>query len=122
MTNISPGEAVLLSLLGFAIVFSVLVLLSFIIRLLSLVVRKIEGHEGAVAVALAAPAPAQAAAAPAAITPAAAAPAASGAVPGQAMIHGVPPRTAAILMAIVADESGIPPEELRIVSITQLDK
>ena len=76
------------------------------------------------AVAPAAPA----AAAPAAAAPAAAAPAAAPETEsltapgsaGQLKLYDVPPKTAAMLMAIVADKMGKPLNELRFISIKEV--
>ncbi len=39
---------------------------------------------------------------------------------GQVKLHGVPPKTAAMLMAIVADKMGKPLNELRFISIKEV--
>ncbi len=66
--------------------------------------------------------PAPAPAAPVAAVPAAA-PVAAEAAPGTAgelKLHDVPPKTAAMLMAIVADKTGKPLNELRFTSIKEV--
>ena len=40
---------------------------------------------------------------------------------GQIKLHGVPPKTAAMLMAIVADKMGKPLNELRFISIKEVE-
>ena len=73
-------------------------------------------------------APAPVAAAPVAAAPVAAAPAAAPAVPaepapgsaGKLKLHDVEPKTAAMLMAIVADKMGKPINELRFISIKEV--
>lgn len=40
---------------------------------------------------------------------------------GQVKLHSVPPKTAAMLMAIVADKTGKPLNELRFVSIKEVE-
>ena len=40
---------------------------------------------------------------------------------GQIMLHNVPPKTAAMLMAIVADKMGKPINELRFISIKEVE-
>ena len=40
---------------------------------------------------------------------------------GQVKLHGVPPKTAAMLMAIVADKMGKPLNELRFISIREVE-
>ena len=67
----------------------------------------------------AAPAPA---AAPVAAAPVAApaAPAEAPGTAGQLKLHDVPPKTAAMIMAIVADKMGKPLNELRFISIKEV--
>ena len=64
----------------------------------------------------------KAASAPAPVepAPAAAAPAAPGSA-GQLKLHTVEPKTAAMLMAIVADKLGKPLNELRFISIKEVE-
>ena len=50
----------------------------------------------------------------------ASAPAAAPGTAGQVKIHDVPPKTAAMLMAIVADKTGKPLNELRFISIKEV--
>ena len=65
------------------------------------------------------PAAAQAAPAPAEPAPAPELPVAPGSA-GQLKLHDVPPKTAAMLMAIVADKMGKPLNELRFISIKEV--
>ena len=58
-------------------------------------------------------------AAPSVPEPVVAKPAAPGAA-GQVKLHDVPPKTAAMLMAIVADKMGKPLNELRFISIKEV--
>ena len=80
--------------------------------------------EGAVAAPVAAPAPAAAAPVPA---PAAAEPVVEAPKPtapgsaGDLKLYNVEPRTAAMLMAIVADKTGKPLNELRFISIKEVE-
>ena len=108
MVDVPIGTAALIVVLGMAVVF-------FGLILLMLVTGKIMQNKEAAAKA-AAPAPAPAAAAPAA-------PAAKAFAPGSAgevKLHDVPDRTAAMLMAIVADKMGTPLNELRFLSIREI--
>jgi 3-oxoacyl-ACP reductase-like protein len=57
--------------------------------------------------------------APAAAAPAAEAPAAPGTA-GKLKLYDTPPKTAAMLMAIVADKMGKPLNELRFISIKEV--
>lgn len=98
--------------LGMATVFAVLILLWILIVAESKIVAAMENKKKA-----AEPAPAAPAAAPAA--PAAPAKLAKGSC-GPVMLHDVPDRTAAMIMAIVADELKTPLNELRFISIKEV--
>ena len=105
MEDISVGTAGLVALLGYAVVFIGLIALMAVIMIVGkiMVAKKT------------APAAAPAAAAPAA-------PAAKNA-PGSAgkiALHDVPDKTAAMLMAIVADRTGKPLNQLRFISIREV--
>ena len=103
MEKIPIGTAALIVVLGMAVVFFGLILLMFVTKIAGAII----GRKKA-----AAPAAAPAAAAPAA-------PAAKNA-PGSAgkiALHDVPDKTAAMLMAIVADRTGKPLNQLRFISI-----
>lgn len=109
--KISVPEALLLSLIGFAIVFTVLIILIIVIRVLTVMTREkapapnpvqaVEAHVEAVAVS------------------------ASGKVPapgsiGECSLHTVDDKTAALLMSIVADDLKAPLNELRFISIREI--
>ena len=111
LVNISIANAGIVAVLGYAVVFFGLVLLMGVITLL-----------GKAFVAAEAKSKAAAAAAPAAAAPAAPAVTADPA-PGSAgklKLHDVEPKTAAMLMAIVADKMGKPINELRFISIKEV--
>ena len=109
MENIGILDAGVIALLGYAVVFFGLILLMCVVT----VMGKIFTAKDAKAAA-AAPAPA---AAPAA--PAVEAPKAPGSA-GQLKLHNVEPKTAAMIMAIVADKMGKPLNELRFISIKEV--
>ena len=112
LVNISIANAGIVALLGYAVVFFGLVLLMGVITLL-----------GKAFVAAEAKAKAAAAAAPAAAAPAAAPAVTADPAPGSAgklKLHDVEPKTAAMLMAIVADKMGKPINELRFISIKEV--
>lgn len=113
LDDISIADAGLTALLGYAVVFAGLISLMIVITLLG----KAFSAKKTAAAAPAAAAPV--AAAPAADAAPAAAPAAPGTA-GQLKLHDVPPKTAAMLMAIVADETGKPLNELRFTSIKEV--
>ena len=111
MDNIGILDAGVIALLGYAVVFFGLILLMVVVT----VMGKIFMAKDAKA-AKAAPAPAVSAA-PAA--PAVEAPKAPGSA-GQLKLHDVEPKTAAMIMAIVADKMGKPLNELRFISIKEV--
>ena len=106
MDNIGIGEAGVIALLGYAVVFFGIILLMIVVIAL--------GKIFTVKAKSAAPA-----AAPAAEVPAPAPKTAPGTA-GQLMLHDVEPKTAAMIMAIVADKMGKPLNELRFISIKEV--
>ena len=112
MDNIGILDAGIIALLGYAVVFFGLILLMIVV----IAMGKIFMARDAKAAAAAAAAPAVAAA-PAAV--AADAPPAPGSA-GQLKLHDVEPKTAAMIMAIVADKMGKPLNELRFISIKEV--
>ena len=111
--HLPVGEAAVLALLGYAVVFFGIVLLMAVVMAMGRVF--IARDKKAAAIKEAAHAAAQAAAAAA---PAAPKPVAPGTA-GELKLHDVEPRTAAMLMAIVADKMGKPLNELRFISIKE---
>ena len=111
LQNISFGNAAVVALLGYCVVFFGIVLLMCVITIMGKIfVAKANKAKAA------APAPV----APVTVTPvAAAAPEAPGTA-GQLKLHDVPPKTAAMLMAIVANQMGKPLNELRFISIKEV--
>ena len=112
LVNISIANAGIVAPLGYAVVFFGLILLMGVITLL-----------GKAFVAAESKAKAAAAAAPAAAAPAAAPVVNAEPAPGSAgklKLHDVEPKTAAMLMAIVADKMGKPINELRFISIKEV--
>ena len=110
LENITIGNAAIVALLGYAVVFFGLILLMLVVTAMG----KAFMAKDAKAKAAAAAAPA-AAEAPAAVT---AEPAPGSA--GKLKLHDVEPKTAAMLMAIVADKMGKPLNELRFISIKEV--
>ena len=110
LQNISILNAGIVALLGYAVVFLGLIALMCVIMVLG----KAFMAKDAKAKAAAAAAPA-AAEAPAAVT---AEPAPGSA--GKLKLHDVEPKTAAMLMAIVANKMGKPINELRFISIKEV--
>jgi Na+-transporting methylmalonyl-CoA/oxaloacetate decarboxylase gamma subunit len=108
--NLGIGQAGVLALLGYAVVFFGLILLMIVVIALG----KFFSAKDAKAAAAKAAAPA-----PAAEAPVKEAPVAPG-VAGQLKLHDVEPKTAAMIMAIVADKLGKPLNELRFISIKEV--
>ncbi len=108
-------DAAVVAVLGYAVVFFGLILLMGVIIAMSKVFIAKDKKKAALA---------DAAKAAVAATPAAAAPAAAPATaPGSAgklKLYDVEPKTAAMLMAIVADKMGKPLNELRFISIKEV--
>ena len=101
MEKIPIGTAALIVALGMAVVFFGLILLMFVTKIAGAIINRKN---------TAAPAAAPAAAAPAApAVPNAPAPGSAGKI----ALHNVPDKTAAMLMAIVADRTGKPLNQLR---------
>ena len=110
LENISILNAAIVAVLGYAVVFFGLILLMLVIMAM-----------GKYFIAKNAKLPAAAPKTAAAVS--AAAPAEKPAAPGTAgelKLHDVEPKTAAMLMAIVADKMGKPLNELRFISIKEV--
>ena len=111
LVNISIANAGIVAGLGYAVVFFGLILLMGVVMALGKAFQAMEAKQKAAA-------PAPAAAAPAAAAPVSADPAPGSA--GKLKLHDVEPKTAAMLMAIVADKMGKPINELRFISIKEV--
>ena len=108
LSNLNIAEAAGYALLGYAVVFLGLILLMAVV----MIIGKIFVARDAKAKA-AAPAPAAEA------VPEAPKPVAPGSA-GELKLHDVEPKTAAMLMAIVANKMGKPLNELRFISIKEV--
>ena len=111
MDNIGILDAGVIALLGYAVVFFGLILLMIVV----MVMGKIFMAKAKKATAAPAPAPAAAPVEVAAVD----APTAPGSA-GKLKLHDVEPKTAAMIMAIVADKMGKPINELRFISIKEV--
>lgn len=109
MERISIGTAGLIVVLGMAVVFFGLILLMYVTKIAGAIMMRRKQAQPAAA----------AAAAPAPAAPAAKAASAPGSA-GQIKLHDVPDKTAAMLMAIVAEKSGKPLNQLRFISIREI--
>lgn len=107
MEKIPIGTAALIVVLGMAVVFFGLILLMFVTKIAGAIINRKNTAAPAVA-------PAAASAAPA--VPNAPAPGSAGKI----ALHNVPDKTAAMLMAIVADRTGKPLNQLRFISIREV--
>ena len=107
MEKISIGTAALIVVLGMAVVFFGLILLMFVTKIAGAIINRKN---------TAAPAAAPAAASAAPAVPNAPAPGSAGKI----ALHDVPDKTAAMLMAIVADRTGKPLNQLRFLSIREI--
>ena len=117
LVEIGIGDAAVVALLGYAVVFFGLILLMCVITVMGKVFiakdKKAAAKAAAAKAAVAAPAAAPVAAAPAAPVPA------PGSA-GQLKLYDVEPKTAAMIMAIVANQMGKPLNELRFISIKEV--
>lgn len=111
-SDISIGEAGVYALLGYAVVFFGIVLLMIVITAFGKYFASKDANLAAAA--------ASAAQAAAPVAPAAAPKAAAPGSAGELALHDVEPKTAAMLMAIVADKMGKPLNELRFISIKEV--
>ena len=107
------GEAGVYALLGYGMVFFGLILLMIVVMIMGKFFTKGEKKTEKAAAPAAAAAPVAAPAAPVE------APVAPGTA-GQLKTYDVPPKTCAMLMAIVADKMGKPLNELRFISIKEV--
>ena len=109
LIDLSVGNASIIALLGYAVVFFGIVLLMVVVMIMGKLFVAAENKKKATA-------PVAAVAEPAPEAPKATAPGAA----GQLKLHDVEPKTAAMLMAIVADKMGKPLNELRFISIKEV--
>ncbi len=106
MTDINIIDASIYALLGYILVFVGLILLMWVVILLGKVFARKNAQKEPVSPVL---------------TPATApAPATAPGSAGQLKLYNVEPKTAALLMAIVADKMGKPINELRFISIKEV--
>ena len=108
LENISIINAAIVAVVGYAVVFFGLILLMLVLMGMGKIFSARDTK-----VKLAAPAPA------AAVVPEAPKPVAPGSA-GELKLHDVEPKTAAMLMAIVAHKLGKPLNELRFISIKEV--
>ena len=106
LENIGIADAAVVALLGYAVVFFGLILLMAVITIMGKAFIAQDKKKAA-----AAPAPAAAAVVEAPTAPGTA---------GELKLHDVEPKTAAMLMAIVANKMGKPLNELRFISIKEV--
>ena len=115
MENIGILDAGVIALLGYGVVFFGLILLMIVITIMGKFFT-VKAKAPAKKTETAAPAAAPVAAAPAAPAEQAAAPGSAGPV----KLYDTPPKTAAMIMAIVANQMGKPLNELRFISIKEV--
>ena len=107
MEKIPIDTAALIVVLGMAVVFFGLILLMFVTKIAGAIINRKNTAAPAAALAAASAAPA---------VPNAPAPGPAGKI----ALHDVPDKTAAMLMAIVADRTGKPLNQLRFISIREV--
>ena len=111
LTSLGIGEAGVYALLGYGMVFFGLILLMVVVMIMGKFFTKGEKKPAAAPAPVAAPSVAPAAPVEAPVAPGTA---------GQLKTYDVPPKTCAMLMAIVADKMGKPLNELRFISIKEV--
>ena len=116
LVDIGIGDAAIVALLGYSVVFFGLILLMCVI----MVMGKIFIAKDKKAAEKAAAAKASVSAAPVAVPAAPAAPVPAPGSAGQLKLYDVEPKTAAMIMAIVANKMGKPLNELRFISIKEV--
>ena len=104
LTSLGIGEAGVYALLGYAVVFFGLILLMAVVIIMGKAFTAKKETPPAAPVA----------------APVAAEPAVAPGTAGQLKTYDVPPKTCAMLMAIVADKMGKPLNELRFISIKEV--
>ncbi len=109
LVNIDILNAAVIALMGYAVVFFGLILLMTVVMIIGKVFVVKDKKRQAAAPVQEAPAVAEA---PKPVAPGAA---------GQLKLYNVEPKTAAMIMAIVADKMGKPLNELRFVSIKEVE-
>ena len=109
--NIGLFDALVVGGVGYLVVFFGLILLMAVVIIVGKMFSAKKAEKKVEAAAPVAAAPAAAEAAPAPVAPGTA---------GQLKLHDVPPKTAAMIMAIVADTMGKPLNELRFISIKEV--
>ena len=110
MGNIGILDAGIVALLGYAVVFFGLILLMIVVMVIGKIFMAADAKKAAKAAAAAPAAPVEQEA-PKPVAPGTA---------GELKLHDVEPKTAAMLMAIVADKLGKPLNELRFISIKEV--
>ena len=118
LENIGFVDAAVVAVLGYAVVFFGLILLMGVVTIMGKIFMAKDKKAAAKASAAG-----ETLAAVSVAAPAAAAPVESPAAPGtagQLKLHDVNPKTAAMIMAIVADKMGKPLNELRFISIKEV--
>ena len=111
LTSLSIGEAGVYALLGYGMVFFGLILLMIVVMIMGKCFTAKKEKPAAATAPAAAPVAAPAAPVEAPVAPGTA---------GQLKTYDVPPKTCAMLMAIVADKMGKPLNELRFISIKEV--
>ena len=114
LENIGIADAGVIALLGYAVVFFGLILLMVVLMIMGKVFMA-KDRKAAEALTKAVSAPA-----PVAAPVVAAEPVTAPGTAGQLKLHDVEPKTAAMLMAIVANKMGKPLNELRFISIKEV--
>ena len=116
LDNIGIGDAGIVALLGYGVVFGGLIALMIVVMILGKAFSRKKKEKAEKVAPAPAPAPVVVEAAPVQPVNTNLAPGSA----GQLKLYDTPPKTAAMLMAIVADKMGKPLNELRFISIKEV--
>ncbi len=116
------GDALLTALMGYLMVFFGIVLLIIVVVIVSKIMKGITSKKAVPAAAAAAGAGIPAPKADAPVEPLVKTGPAAPGTAGQLKLYDTDPKTAAMIMAIVADKTGTPLNELRFKSIKEVKK
>ena len=112
LVNLGVGPAAIMAVLGYAVVFFGIVLLMIVVTIMGKIFIAQDAKKAAQKAILAEPVPVATSIAEKPVAPGTA---------GQLKTYDVEPKTCAMLMAIVADKMGKPLNELRFISIKEVN-
>ena len=118
LVDMGLADAALVALLGYGVVFFGIILLMIVVMIMGKIFVAAENRKKAAQADLKIPAPAPVPV----VEPTAPVEVTAPGTAGQLKLYDTPPKTAAMIMAIVADKMGKPLNELRFISIKEVKK